>query len=111
LGDGDGKPEHPGSLDQRNQPRQHPGERLGLHRGSEPLLDIHHQKGRVLTLQLLWLHTAYPIAPAVAGACGSSITLTQATVPDASARSRAGRICAGFVTSSPQPPKAFTTSS
>ena len=28
------------------------------------------------------LHTAYPIAPAVAGASGSSITLTQATVPE-----------------------------
>ena len=63
----------------------------GLHRGGEPLLDVHHQERGVLSLQMLRFHTAYPIAPEVAGACGSSITLTQATVPEASARSSARR--------------------
>ena len=53
--------------------------------------------------------TAYPMAPAFTGASGSSITFTHATVPLASARSSAGRICAGSVTCSPWPPIASTT--
>ncbi len=96
-----GSDERAGALQQRAGALHHALELRLRHRRRELLLHVDHQQRGVLTHKPEAPHTAYPMAPDVTGASGSSMTLTQATVPVATARSSAGRMARGSVTCSP----------